>query len=161
MGRGSGASAGALARNSVSGSGLDAVGGWRKNGVLVKGREAVDKLELRGLEVRCVIGDLPTERDREQVLTLDVTLACDLSAVCASDRVEDTVDYAVLAETIRDALRQARFRMIESAASRVAAVCLEAPRVSEVWVRIAKPGAVAGLREAAVELVRRRGDGAS
>ncbi len=120
----------------------------------------MDKLELRGLEVRCVIGDLPAERDRERALTLDVALTCDFGAVCASDRVEDTVDYAVLAEAIREALRQARFRMIESAAARVAAVCLEAPRVSEVRVRIAKPDAVAGLREAAVEIVRRRGDGA-
>ncbi len=65
----------------------------------------MDKLELRGLEVRCVIGDLPAERDRERALTLDVALTCDFGAVCASDRVEDTVDYAVLAEAIREALR--------------------------------------------------------
>jgi hypothetical protein len=40
--------------------------------------EAGDRLELCGLEVACVIGDLPEERDREQRLTVDVEQTLDL-----------------------------------------------------------------------------------
>jgi dihydroneopterin aldolase len=115
-----------------------------------------DRLELCGLEVACVIGDRPEERRREQRLVVDASLTLDLSAVGASDALADTVDYAALSQTIREALRSARCRMIECAAARVAQVCLADPRVAEVRVRIEKPGVLPGLRAAAVEIVRRR-----
>ena len=50
-----------------------------------------DRLELRGLEVECIIGDLPEERGREQRLLVDVSLGCDLAAAGASDALCDTV----------------------------------------------------------------------
>jgi len=115
-----------------------------------------DKLELCGLEVACVIGDRPEERQREQTLTVDVSLACDLAAAGASDALSDTVDYAAMAEAIRAVLRQARCHMIEGAAACVARVCLADSRVTEARVRVAKSGSVPGLREAAVEIVRGR-----
>lgn len=119
-----------------------------------------DTLELCGLEVACVIGDRPEERDREQRLTVDVALSLDLAPAAASDALGDTVDYAALAETLRGALRQARCRMIEAAAERVAQTCLADPRVRSVRVRVEKSGAVPGLRAAAVTIVRGR-DGAA
>ncbi|MDD2460549.1 MAG: dihydroneopterin aldolase [Kiritimatiellia bacterium] len=116
-----------------------------------------DRLELLGLEVACVIGDLPEERGREQRLLVDVTLACDLSAAGASDALSDTVDYAALAETIRASLRTARCHMIERAAECVARVCLGNTRVRSARVRVEKQGAVPGLRAAAVTVTRERG----
>lgn len=120
-----------------------------------------DTLELCGLEVACVIGDLPEERDREQRLTVDVALSLDLAAAARSDKLQDTVDYAALAEAVRAALRRARCHMIEAAARCVADVCLADPRVAHVRVRVEKPGAVAGLRAAAVTVARSRPEAAS
>ena len=125
-----------------------------------KGRKTVDRLELRGLEVACVIGDRTEERLREQTLTVDVSLSLDFSAVAGSDALCDTVDYVVLADAVRAALRQARCRMIERAAECVARVCLADPRVAEVRVRVEKPVVVSGLRAAAVEITRKRTEGA-
>jgi len=119
----------------------------------------MDKLELCGLEVVCVIGDRPEERCREQRLTVDVALSLDFSDVGRSDALSDTVDYAALAAAIREELRRARCRMIESAASRVARVCLTDPRVAAARVRVEKPGVIPGMRGAAVEIVRRRAEG--
>jgi dihydroneopterin aldolase len=118
--------------------------------------EKWDRLELCGLEVFCVIGDLPQERDREQALKVDVELRLDLRPAGASDRLKDTVDYAALAEAVRTSLRQARFHMIEAAAQRVAEVCLLDRRVAAVRVRVEKRGAVSGLQAAAVVLTRER-----
>ncbi len=120
--------------------------------------ELRDKLELCGLEVVCVIGDLPEERCREQQLAVHVSLRLDLSAAAASDALRDTVDYAALCDAIRAVLRQARCHMIEGAAGCVARVCLTDPRVAEVRVRVEKSGAVPGLRAAAVEIVRGRSE---
>lgn len=120
----------------------------------------MDKLELCGLEVACIIGDRPEERLCEQRLTVDVSLALDLAAVTANDALSDTVDYVTLAETVRAALSQARCRMIECAADRVARVCLADPRVKGVRVRVEKPGVISGLRAAAVVVERRRTEAA-
>jgi dihydroneopterin aldolase len=114
------------------------------------------KLELCGLEVSCVIGDRADERAREQVLTLDVSLGLDIAAVAASDALEDTVDYVALAEGIRAALKAGRFAMIETAAARAAAVCMEHPKVLGASVRVEKSGAVQGLRSAAATAAAQR-----
>ena len=118
-------------------------------------------MELCGLDVACVIGDLPEERNREQRLTVDLALSLDLSVAAKSDKLRDTVDYAALAEDIRAALRRARCHMIEAAAQCVADVCLSDRRVASVRVRIEKAGAIPGLRAAAVTMVRARSEVAS
>ena len=120
-----------------------------------------DQLELCGLEVACVIGDRPEERLREQRLMIDVSLSLDLAAVAKSDVLADTVDYEALAAAIKKELQQARCRMIESAAERVAQVCLADARVVAVRVRVEKPGVIPGLRAAAVEITRKRAEGIS
>lgn len=120
----------------------------------------MDRLELCGLEVACVIGDLPEERVREQVLIVDVSLALGLSAVAGSDALCDTVDYVALSASIREALRQSRCRMIECAAECVARACLADSRVAEARVRVEKPGVIPGLRAAAVVITRKRTEGA-
>ena len=97
---------------------------------------------------------MPEEREREQWLLVDVSMACDLAAAAASDALCDTVDYAALAGAIRAALRGARCRMIERAAECVASVCLAEPRVREVRVRVEKRETVPGLRAAAAVVVR-------
>jgi len=114
------------------------------------------QLELCGLEVRCIIGDLPEERLREQVLVLDVTLSLDLAQVLISDALQDTVDYVTVAEAIRETLKVKQFRMIEAAAVCAAEVCLRQPRVQVAKVRVEKAGAVAGLRAAAVTVQRQQ-----
>jgi len=114
----------------------------------------VDTIRLCGIEVLCIIGDLPEERVREQRLLVDVTLETDLSAVIASDRISDTIDYADLASEIRDALRSAKCRLIERAAGVVADVCLEDPRVQRATVCVKKSGCVPGLGSAEVRITR-------
>ncbi len=108
-------------------------------------------LELKGLAVDCIIGDLPEERAREQRLVVDVALALD-AAAAESDMLADTVDYAALAGRLRDALVQARCRMVERAAKVALDVCLSEGKVRHARVRVTKAGAVPGLDAASVTL---------
>mgnify|MGYP003308172978 CR=1 FL=1 len=59
------------------------------------------KLNLNGLDVDCVIGELPDERDRLQRLRVDVALEIPDRAA-ETDALGDTVDYALLVGEIRD-----------------------------------------------------------
>lgn len=123
--------------------------------------QCLDRLELCGLEVMCVIGERPEERDMEQTLKVDVCLEYDMSRVVASDALCDAVDYAALAEKVRLVLRQAKCRMIECAAERVAEVCMAEPLVLAARVRVEKTGGVPGMRAAAVEIRRHREEAGS
>ena len=103
------------------------------------------RLRLDGIEVDCVIGERPDERDRLQRLKVDVELEVP-SAAAETDSLADTVDYAALAEKIRAALVEARCRMIERAA-KVVYDCLP---TRDARVVVAKSGAVPGLASASV-----------
>lgn len=104
-------------------------------------------LELNGMDVECVIGDRPDERERTQTLKVDVALdICDGAAV--SDELADTVDYAELAVRIRGELAKAKCRMIERAAKLVCDICMADPKVSAAKVKVTKSGAVPGLESA-------------
>lgn len=114
------------------------------------------RLVLKGIEVKCVIGDMPEEREREQTLLVDAELELDLAAAAASDSLADSVDYATLASAVRDALRAAKCRLIERAAAIALGECMRDARVKSARVSVVKAGAVPGLRSAAVEMSRTR-----
>ena len=115
------------------------------------------RLVLKGMEVDCIIGDLPEERLREQTLFVDAELELDLAPAAASDDLADSVDYAALSSAVRAALRAAKCRLVERAASVALAECMRDTRVRSAKVTVLKSGAVPGLHAAAVEMSAVRG----
>jgi dihydroneopterin aldolase len=109
------------------------------------------KLNLNGLEVKCIIGELPEERVKLQRLIVDAELEISDKAA-DSDELSDTVDYAVLADEIRAALVAAKCKMIERAAKIAAEVCLKDDNVSSVVLTITKSGAIPGLASASAQI---------
>ena len=109
------------------------------------------KLRLNGLDVDCVIGERPDERERPQRLRVDVELSVGDRAA-ETDDLGDAVDYATLAEAIRAALTEAKCRLIERAAKVVRDVCMSDPRVSAAHVSVTKMGAVPHLASATAVL---------
>ncbi len=105
-------------------------------------------LELKGIEAECVIGDLPVERVRPQTLLVDAELEVP-DAAAESDRLEDTADYAAIAERVRSALADAKCRMIERAAKVALDACLEDANVLRARVRVTKRGSVPHMESAA------------
>ena len=108
------------------------------------------KLRLDGIDVDCIIGDLPEERDRLQRLRVDVEVVVP-DDVASSDNLADTVDYVALAEKVRSSLVAAKCRMIERAARIAAEACLSLPRVESATVKVVKAGAVEGIESATAE----------
>jgi len=120
---------------------------------------SVDRIELRGIEVFAHHGVLPHERRDGQRFVVDVELGLDLAPAAASDDLEDTVDYGLLAADVAALVATPPADLIEVVAERVAARCLMDARVQEVAVRIAKPQAPLDVvaREVAVTVRRGRG----
>ncbi|MBO7206258.1 MAG: dihydroneopterin aldolase [Kiritimatiellae bacterium] len=112
-------------------------------------------LSLNGLEVDCIIGERPDERERLQRLVIDAELEIS-PAAAKSDNLADTADYATLAEKISARLKEAKCMMIERAAYLAALICLEDKAVVSVGLKVTKAGAIEGLRSASVTVRLKR-----
>lgn len=121
---------------------------------------ARDIIELEGLNVSCVLGVLPEERDREQPIRVDLRLSLDLVPAGRSASIGDTIDYDRVAHEIAALLRFRRYRLLENAAEELAAMLLGVhPALEGLELRLAKPEALRGRADAAaVRVARSRGD---
>lgn len=116
----------------------------------------MDKIHIRDLLLRCIIGIEPDEREKKQDVVISVTLHADLSEAGRSDSFARTVDYRSVKKRIVELVERSEFFLLESLAEAVAGVCLEPERVEQVDVMIEKPGALRFARTVGVEISRRK-----
>jgi dihydroneopterin aldolase/D-erythro-7,8-dihydroneopterin triphosphate epimerase len=116
----------------------------------------VDKIIIRDLLVRCVIGIGPEERREKQDVLITIALSVDLSLPGKTDRVEDAVNYRPLKKRILAIAEASEYHLVEALAERVAAECLENRQIREVQVNVEKPSALRFARTVGVEIVRKR-----
>jgi dihydroneopterin aldolase len=118
-----------------------------------------DRIFIEGLSLHAYHGVMPHEAKVGQSFSIDLDLEIDLSAAARSDKVMDTVSYDKVVECASGAFSSQRFRLIETAAGRVADAVLAAfPRVNSVRVTIHKPHApiAATFSDVGVTLMRKR-----
>jgi len=116
----------------------------------------MDRIYIRDLALRCIIGIFPEERKQPQDVLINLCLEADLRAAGRSDALEDTVDYKRLKKAVIALVEQSGFQLIETLAERIAEICLGDEKVRRVTVTVDKPGALRFARSAAVEVVRSR-----
>jgi FolB domain-containing protein len=116
---------------------------------------ARDRIEIDTLELACVVGIRPEEREREQPLVVDVALELDLARAGRSGRIADTCDYAELTTELVALVRFRRYKLLENAAEELAAMVLGVHEgIDRVELRLAKPCALPGARQAAIRVSR-------
>jgi FolB domain-containing protein len=117
-----------------------------------------DRIEIRDLLVRGILGTNDWERQTRQDILINITLFVDLRAAGRSDRIEDTVNYrTVTKELIAHVESSSRFT-VEALAADLAGLCLKPAGVLRVRVRVEKPGALRFARSVGVEIERRAGE---
>lgn len=124
--------------------------------------DSTDRIELTGLEFTAVVGVLPEERIRAQPLRVDLAVHVDLSAAGCSDRLDDTVDYGALCDSVVETATGTRPQLLEFLATAVAdAVISFDGRITAVEVSVVKlrPPVSHNLEHAGVRIIRRAGGG--
>lgn len=116
----------------------------------------MDRIYIRDLALRCIIGIYPEERKNKQDVIINITLETDLRAAGKSDSLNDTVDYKTIKLAVLDFVEKSSFQLIESLAEGIAEICLKDRRVQSATVTIDKPGALRFCRSVAVEITRSR-----
>jgi FolB domain-containing protein len=118
--------------------------------------ERLDKLHIRDLMLRCIIGLNDWEREKKQDILINITLYADLITACQSDNIEDTVDYKTIKQNVVDMVEASSYMLVERLAQKIADICLENPGVQKVKVTIDKTGALRFARSVGVEIMRDR-----
>lgn len=117
----------------------------------------MDKIILRELPVRCVIGTLPVERTSPQTLFFDLELCGDFSRAGESDDLADAVDYTAVERCVRDFVAGSSFFLLERLAYATARTILARfPLLDRVTLAIRKPDAPVESASVALEITLSR-----
>lgn len=116
----------------------------------------MDKIFIRDILARCIIGVNDDERESKQDVVINLVLSADLRKVGKSDRFEDTVDYRQTKKRVVAMVEESQYYLVEALAERIAEICLEDERVQQVQVTVEKPGALRFARSVGVEITRDR-----
>ncbi len=115
-----------------------------------------DKIYIRDLAIRCIIGVNQDERTEKQDVVINVILFTDTRKAGRTDALEDSVDYKGVKKAILSLVESSEFLLIEKLADEIAKACLDDSKVQKVNVTVDKPGALRYTRSVAVEIVRTR-----
>ena len=118
----------------------------------------MDNIIISDLAARCIIGTNDDERREKQDVIINLTIAADLRAAAASDRIEDALDYRALKKEILALVDSSQYFLIEALAETIARLCFSRPQAQAVTVRVDKPSALRFARSVAVEIMRERKD---
>ncbi|MDO8588519.1 MAG: dihydroneopterin aldolase [Armatimonadota bacterium] len=116
----------------------------------------MDKILIKDILVRCIIGVKEDERREKQDVVINVAISTDLRRAGKSDDFRDTIDYRGVKKRIVSTVESSQFQLLEALAERIAEICLEHPAAAQARVTVEKPGALRFARSAGVEITRDR-----
>ncbi len=114
----------------------------------------MDKIFLNELKVETVIGIWEWERKIRQTVVIDLEMSADITKAAATDSVEDTLNYKLVAKRIQQFVEDSSYQLVETLAEKIAAIVRDEFEVQWVKVRVNKPGAIRGSRDVGVLIER-------
>ena len=114
---------------------------------------AMDRILIKDLLLRCILGLGEEERREKQDVLINLILWTDFKAAAASDRIEDTVDYAALKKRVISLAEASEYHLAETLADRIASLCLEQAAIQQVKVTLEKPTALRFAHSVGVEII--------
>jgi len=116
--------------------------------------DKADRIHIRDLLLRPVIGVYPEERDIRQDLLLNLTLYTDQRPAAETDDFKLTVDYHAIQDSVVKMVESSSFRLIESLAASIADLLLKVDGVTACRVVVDKLGVLRFSKSIAVEIFR-------
>jgi dihydroneopterin aldolase len=116
--------------------------------------DMMDSIFLNDLRVETIVGIWDWERKIRQTVSIDLEMASDIRVAAASDSIEDTLNYKLVAKRVQQFVSESSFKLVETLAEKIAEVVLTEFNVPWVEVRVNKPGAIRGARDVGVKIRR-------
>ena len=116
----------------------------------------MDKVIIKNLLARGIIGINDWERKRAQDILINITLFTDTRRAAETDHINDCVNYSTMSKKILAHAESVNRLTVEALANDLAKICFEDAGVQSVIVRVEKPGAVRFAESVGVEIERNR-----
>ena len=114
----------------------------------------MDKIIIRDLLARGIIGINESERTNPQDILINITMEADTHKAALSDDINDCINYRTVSKKALALAEKAERLTVEALANDIAQMVLEFEGVHSVCVRVEKPGAVRFSRSVGVEIER-------
>ena len=118
----------------------------------------MDTIYLHDLRVETIVGIWDWERKIRQTVSINLDMAADIRRAAASDSIDDTLNYKLVAKRVRQFVADSSFQLVETLAERIAEVVLNDFGVPWVEVQVNKPGAIRGARDVGVKIRREKNE---
>ncbi|HSG78174.1 MAG TPA: dihydroneopterin aldolase [Acidimicrobiia bacterium] len=117
----------------------------------------MDRISIRDLLVRGIVGINPDERVNRQDVLVNATLWADTRPAAASDDIADAVNYKTISKAFIAHIETGEPMLVERLAAELVRICFETDeRVQEAEVTVEKPGALRFSRSVGVTVRRSR-----
>lgn len=117
----------------------------------------LDKIFIRDLMVRGIVGIKPDERANRQDILVNVTLWANTRLAAASDNIDDAVNYRSISKAIIAHIEKSEPYLVERLAADLAQICFDTDsRVQAVELTVEKPGALRFAGSVGVTIYRQR-----
>ena len=115
-----------------------------------------DAIFLRKLRVETIVGIWDWERKMRQTVSIDLKMGADIRQAATTDRIDDTLNYKLVAKRVRQFVGESEFQLVETLAEKIAEVLLQEFELPWVEVTVSKPGAIRGAQDVGVVIHRSR-----
>jgi len=114
----------------------------------------MDVVIVKDLRFKTIIGLWDWERQMQQVVSIDLEMAWDMSRAAKSEDLEDALDYKSVSRQVEKFVQEKKFKLVEAAADGIAAMIMKDFDVPWIKVAINKPYAVTGSKSVGVVVER-------
>lgn len=121
----------------------------------------MDKIIVKDLLLRGIIGINDDERVNRQDILINLTMYADTRPAAASDQIEDAVNYRTITKRIIQHVESSADFLVEKLVADIAHIILTEFNIEKVRVRVEKPGALRFAESVGIEIERSRMDNKS
>ena len=122
------------------------------------GDSKVDKIIIKDLLLRGIIGINEDERVNKQDILINVVMYAETQTAAATDSIEDAVNYRTITKHIIRHVESSADFLVEKLVNDLARIILTEYGVEKAMVRVEKPGALRFASSVGIEIERRRSD---
>lgn len=117
----------------------------------------MDKVFIKNMEVECIVGILDFERTTTQRLLVNIEVDADLKQCALSGNLEDSIDYARMAQLVKDYIISKQALLLESLAYELCDLILSNfSKAQAVLVNLQKPDILDYCQGVGIEVKQER-----
>lgn len=118
----------------------------------------MDRIEIKGLRLRCIIGFNPEERRDKQDVVIDMVLYADLHPGSETDQPSDILNYRTINKLVIAHVEASAYNTLEALAASIARIAVVDGGAPRIQVTVHKPGALRFTDDVMVVIERAAAD---